>query len=133
MESFLTPLFGLMLARLVVLVPPGTEPGHHAGAHRHRRDDVLRRRAALRRLVVLAGLGIAAAVAAWQYVLQDYMRNRVMMFLNPTAASAADRYNVEQAMISIGSGGWFGQFGLFRGSQASSTSCASATPTSSSR
>ena len=44
------------------------------------------------------------------------MRNRVMMFLNPTAASAADRYNVEQAMISIGSGGWLGR-GLFRGSQ----------------
>ena len=44
------------------------------------------------------------------------MRNRVMMFLNPTAATAADRYNVEQAMISIGSGGWLGR-GLFRGSQ----------------
>ncbi len=44
------------------------------------------------------------------------MRNRVMMFLNPTAASVADRYNVEQAMISIGSGGWLGR-GLFRGSQ----------------
>ena len=44
------------------------------------------------------------------------MRNRVMMFLNPTTASVADRYNVEQAMISIGSGGWLGR-GLFRGSQ----------------
>jgi rod shape determining protein RodA len=58
----------------------------------------------------------AAIVPAWQYLLQDYMRDRILMFLDPSKAPAADRYNVEQAMISIGSGGWLGR-GLFRGSQ----------------
>jgi rod shape determining protein RodA len=67
--------------------------------------------------IVLLGSGAAvAAVPAWQYLLKDYMRDRVLMFLNPSAAAAADRFNVEQAMISIGSGGWLGR-GLFRGSQ----------------
>jgi rod shape determining protein RodA len=117
MESFLTPLFGLMLfAPAVVLIYLQPNLGtalvlivigatmFFVGGLRWRH------------LVVMVGLGIAATVAAWQYVLQDYMRNRVLMFLNPTAASVADRYNVEQAMISIGSGGWLGR-GLFRGSQ----------------
>ena len=53
---------------------------------------------------------------AWLYVLQDYMKDRVLMFIDPSQVAAADRYNVEQAMISIGSGGWLGR-GLFRGSQ----------------
>ncbi len=44
------------------------------------------------------------------------MKDRVLMFLNPSLASAADRYNVDQAMIGIGSGSWLGR-GLFRGSQ----------------
>jgi len=65
---------------------------------------------------LIAGAGIAAAVPAWQFLLKDYMKDRVRMFLDPSAVSAANRYNIEQATISIGSGGWLGQ-GLFRGSQ----------------
>lgn len=69
-----------------------------------------------RHVIALGGCAVALAAAAWQYVLHDYMRDRVLMFLDPSAATAADRYNVDQAMISIGSGGWLGR-GLFRGSQ----------------
>ncbi len=69
-----------------------------------------------RHTVLMSGAAVAAAVPAWRYVLQDYMKDRVLMFLDPSKVSAADRYNVEQAMISIGSGGWLGR-GLFRGSQ----------------
>ena len=79
-----------------------------------------------------ARVAIGGAILTWQFVLQDYMRNRVQMFLNPSQASAGDRYNVEQAIIGIGSGGWLGR-GLFRARRASSTSCACVTPTSSSR
>ncbi|OIO90399.1 MAG: rod shape-determining protein RodA [Anaerolineae bacterium CG2_30_64_16] len=66
--------------------------------------------------LLMIAAGAAAAVPAWKYLFADYMKTRVMMFLDPTAVSAADRYNVDQAMISIGSGGWLGR-GLFRGSQ----------------
>lgn len=117
MESFFTPLLGILLlapavvliflqpnlgTALVLLVIGGTM--FFVGGLRWRH------------IVVLSGLAAAAAAGAWQYLLQDYMRDRVLMFLNPSAATAADRYNVDQAMISIGSGGWLGR-GLFRGSQ----------------
>ena len=44
------------------------------------------------------------------------MKERVLMLIRPDSASASARYNVEQAIIGIGSGGWLGR-GLFRGSQ----------------
>jgi rod shape determining protein RodA len=117
MESFLTPLLGILLfapAVLLIYLQPnlGTALVLIVIAATMFFVGGLR----WRHLMVMTGLGIAGAIAAWQYVLQDYMRNRVLMFLNPGAASVADRYNVEQAMISIGSGGWLGR-GLFRGSQ----------------
>jgi rod shape determining protein RodA len=69
------------------------------------------------RHMVLMGLAVAvAAVPVWRMLLQDYMKDRILAFLNPATVSAAERYNIEQAMISIGSGGWLGR-GLFRGSQ----------------
>jgi rod shape determining protein RodA len=70
----------------------------------------------LRHILLLSALTAGAAVAAWRFVLHDYMKGRILAFLNPSLVAAADRYNIEQAMISIGSGGWLGQ-GLFRGSQ----------------
>lgn len=66
--------------------------------------------------VLLSGGVVAAAVPAWRYLLKDYMKERILMFLDPSKVPAADRYNVDQAMISIGSGGWLGR-GLFHGSQ----------------
>lgn len=70
----------------------------------------------VRHALLFGGAGLAAAIPAWRFLLEDYMKNRVLMFLNPSQAAAADRYNVEQAIIGIGSGGWWGR-GLFRGSQ----------------
>ncbi|HEX9115827.1 MAG TPA: rod shape-determining protein RodA [Anaerolineae bacterium] len=70
--------------------------------------------------IVFLGLAALAAVPAWQYLLHDYMKNRILTFVDPAKASAAntsiDTFNIDQAMISIGSGGWLGR-GLFRGSQ----------------
>jgi rod shape determining protein RodA len=69
-----------------------------------------------RHALFLTIVGGASALLAWRYLLQDYMRDRVLMFLDPTKVPAADRYNIDQAVISIGSGGWLGR-GLFSGSQ----------------
>jgi len=68
-------------------------------------------------LIYAALTGVAAAAVAplvW-LSLQDYMRNRILLFLNPTG-NPDDFYNVNQALISIGNGGILGQ-GLFHGSQ----------------
>jgi len=49
--------------------------------------------------------------------LADYQRARITNFFNPDPdARYGDTYNVDQALISIGSGGWFGQ-GYGQGSQ----------------
>jgi rod shape determining protein RodA len=42
--------------------------------------------------------------------LADYQRTRVLDFLFPNPeARLGDSYNIQQALISIGSGGWFGK------------------------
>ncbi len=49
--------------------------------------------------------------------LADYQKARITNFLQPDeSASYGDTYNVEQALISIGAGGWFGN-GYGQGSQ----------------
>jgi rod shape determining protein RodA len=43
-------------------------------------------------------------------LLADYQRNRLLNFLFPDPeARLGDSYNIQQALISIGSGGWFGK------------------------
>lgn len=48
--------------------------------------------------------------------LASYQQQRINTFLNPTANPASSGYNVNQAIIAVGSGGLFGQ-GLSSGSQ----------------
>ncbi len=67
-----------------------------------------------RYLLVLAGGGLAALPLVW-FNLEEYMRRRLVLFLSPT--SDPDSYfNVHQALVSIGSGGWTGK-GLTHGTQ----------------
>ena len=58
-------------------------------------------------LAILSGVSIASLPAIW-ILMEEYQRNRVINFLNPALDPGA-QYNVRQAIISIGSGGWFGQ------------------------
>jgi rod shape determining protein RodA len=67
-----------------------------------------------RHLIVLIGVAVAVLPLAW-FGLEDYMRQRLLLFINP--ASDPDSYfNVHQALVSIGSGGWAGK-GLTHGTQ----------------
>jgi len=117
MESILTPLGALLiLAPPVALIYLQPNLGTALSVLVIGCTMLLASGLRWRHALVLGGVGAAAAVPAWQFLLQDYMKERVLMFLAPSQASAADRYNVDQAMIGIGSGGWLGR-GLFRGSQ----------------
>ena len=50
-------------------------------------------------------------------LLKQYQRNRLFVFMNQGSADVSDEgYNLQQAMIAIGSGGMFGQ-GYMQGSQ----------------
>jgi rod shape determining protein RodA len=66
------------------------------------------------------GIGFAAAMAAfpfvWSYVLADYQKARLTSFLNPLADIQGAGYQLFQAQIAIGAGGWFG-VGLTNGTQ----------------
>lgn len=70
----------------------------------------------LRHTLLLGGTAAIAGVLAWRYVLEDYMKDRVFMLIDPSRVDPEKLYNINQAIIGIGSGGWLGR-GLFRGSQ----------------
>jgi rod shape determining protein RodA len=116
-ESILTPLVALMLiAPAVVLIY--LQPNLSTALSLLVIGVVMLVVGGLRwrHAFLLLIFGGASAVFAWRYLFQDYMKDRVLMFLDPSKVPAADRYNIDQAVISIGSGGWLGR-GLFSGSQ----------------
>lgn len=53
----------------------------------------------------------------WSVGLRQYQRDRITSFIHPAADPYGASYNVAQARIAIGSGGWFGK-GIGEGSQA---------------
>jgi rod shape determining protein RodA len=63
----------------------------------------------VRYLIIFIGLAILIAVFTFP-LLQGYQQERVFGFVfQDQSATYGDRYNVDQALISIGSGGLFGQ------------------------
>ncbi|MCK4976471.1 MAG: rod shape-determining protein RodA [Anaerolineales bacterium] len=70
----------------------------------------------LKHLIAFTAAGIVLPIAAWPFLV-DYQQARIMNFLFPDlTARHGEIYNIQQALISIGSGGWFGQ-GYGSGSQ----------------
>lgn len=53
---------------------------------------------------------------AWKFILHDYQKQRVQVFLSPDKDPKGRGYNVRQAIIAVGSGEWLGR-GLGRGLQ----------------
>jgi rod shape determining protein RodA len=56
----------------------------------------------------LAGIGLAAMPPVW-FVLKDYQRERLLVFLDPVRDPLGSAYNVIQAKIAIGSGQLLGK------------------------
>jgi rod shape determining protein RodA len=72
--------------------------------------------ASLRWLSVLTGAAIASMPFIWTYVLRDYQKGRLTAFLDPLGDLQGAGYQLYQAQIAVGSGGWFGK-GLTNGTQ----------------
>ncbi|MGA7731599.1 MAG: rod shape-determining protein RodA [Chloroflexia bacterium] len=62
------------------------------------------------------GLAIPALYAFWTWIMHDYQRERFLIFLNPESDPSGAGYNILQARITAGSGGFLGQ-GYLNGSQ----------------
>lgn len=67
-------------------------------------------------LVLLVAVLIAASIASWFLVLRGYQRDRILTVLDPKSDPLGRGYNVQQAIVAIGSGRIFGR-GLGLGSQ----------------
>lgn len=67
---------------------------------------------------IVAGLGGVAllGVLGWTLLFSQYQKDRISTFIDPAADALGAGYNVNQAMIAIGSGGWLGR-GFAEGSQ----------------
>lgn len=76
---------------------------------------VLMAGARLRHLAILALLGVLGMPLIW-FSLKGYMRERIIIFFNPQHDLLGVGYNINQARIAVGSGGWWGQ-GFGSGSQ----------------
>ena len=61
-------------------------------------------------------LGILAAPVVWFGGMHDYQRNRIITFINPDYDSRGVGYQITQAKIAFGSGGFTGK-GYMQGSQ----------------
>jgi len=68
-----------------------------------------------RDLGIVAAAGLAVAPALW-FVLRDYQRERILVYLDPFRDPLGSAWNVIQAKITIGSGQLWGK-GLFGGTQ----------------
>ena len=70
-------------------------------------------------LRLFVGGALSAAVGlplAVNFLLHDYQRNRVLIFMNPESDPLGTGYHISQSKIAIGSGGIFGK-GFLNGTQ----------------
>lgn len=69
------------------------------------------------RLFIGGAVAVAAAIPlAFNFLLEDYQRNRVLTFFNPENDPLGTGYHITQSKIAIGSGGLFGK-GFLNGTQ----------------
>ncbi|MBV9541719.1 MAG: rod shape-determining protein RodA [Alphaproteobacteria bacterium] len=59
---------------------------------------------------------LVAVPMAWQFVLHDYQKRRVLTFLDPESDALGAGWNITQAKIAVGSGGSIGK-GFLEGTQ----------------
>ena len=72
--------------------------------------------ASLRWLAVLAAAAVAMVPIAWNYLLRDYQKERLSSFLDTSPDLQGAAYQLNQALIAVGSGGCCGK-GLTNGTQ----------------
>ena len=70
-----------------------------------------------RQFLWLAVLAVTATVMLWSYGLKDYQKDRIISFVYPERDPLGGAYQSTQAIIAVGSGGFWGK-GLGGGTQA---------------
>ncbi len=57
-----------------------------------------------RYFLILGSVFLIIFVSGWFFFFQDYQKERIMTFFNPTQGSLDQGYNITQAVIAVGSG-----------------------------
>ena len=70
----------------------------------------------MRAIGVLALAGLLITPVAWKFALQDYQKERISTFLDPSQDAKGAGYQQIQARITVGSGGLWGK-GFTKGTQ----------------
>jgi len=70
----------------------------------------------LRHFLILVLIAVLVLALGWNFILQDYQKQRVLSFVAPRLEPLGAGWNRKQAKVAIGAGGLFGQ-GLGQGSQ----------------
>ncbi|MFA5886581.1 MAG: rod shape-determining protein RodA [Patescibacteria group bacterium] len=67
-------------------------------------------------LLTIAVTGLIILIISWVFLFKNYQKERILNFVNPGENSLESGYNISQAMIAVGSGGFIGK-GIGYGSQ----------------
>lgn len=67
-------------------------------------------------ILALLSIVLVSFLIGWNFLFQDYQRDRLLVFLHPEEEPLGAGYNVNQSIIAIGAGRFFGR-GLGFGSQ----------------
>ncbi|MEN9826598.1 MAG: rod shape-determining protein RodA [Pseudomonadota bacterium] len=67
-------------------------------------------------IAIVGVSGLSASIIAWNFILYDYQKLRVLNFLNPMRDPKGAGYHSIQSMIAVGSGGVWGR-GFQQGTQ----------------
>ncbi|MCO6148134.1 rod shape-determining protein RodA [Flavobacterium sp. NRK1] len=98
------PLFIVLFALIIILI-------HFFLTRRAHRNPILST------LVLVAIAGFVYSVDfVYENVLEEHQKDRINVLFNKDVNQQAEGYNLNQSMIAIGSGGWFGK-GYLEGTQ----------------
>jgi rod shape determining protein RodA len=67
----------------------------------------------LQHIMILSGIVILTSVSLWLWRFEEYQKQRILTFLDPTADPLGSGYNILQAVKSVSSGGVMGVQGQF--------------------
>ncbi|MBO5454106.1 MAG: rod shape-determining protein RodA [Clostridia bacterium] len=70
----------------------------------------------IRYFVGAISLFAASTPLLWHFILDEYQKNRILVFLNPEMSPMGSGYNVIQSKLAVGAGQFLGK-GLFKGTQ----------------
>lgn len=66
--------------------------------------------------LILGTALVIGSILLWSFSFKDYQKQRILTFINPSADTLEEGYNINQAIIAVGAGGMTGS-GLGFGSQ----------------